>query len=104
MLTDKFHMGKKSNLKVVRALFSMFSSSRLGNTFNMVPTWYFASLLYYVVFIDSFAYNNSNYTKKLEAYMYYAAQSEAIFETLPFSATILVIIDYLSCKLPLVWS
>lgn len=49
-------------------------------------TWYFASLFCYVVFVDSFAYNNRNYTKNLGVCMHYAAQGGGIFETLQFSA------------------
>lgn len=55
----KFHVDTKTFLKVARALFSMFSSSRLGNTFDMVPTSCFASLLCYIVFINPSAYKTA---------------------------------------------
>lgn len=90
MLTDRFHVDTKSLLKVVRALFNMFSSNRLSNTFNMVPTWYFASSFCYVVFIKSSAYKtawNVTTPKTLKYVCMHYAQGGAIFETLPFSAT-----------------
>lgn len=83
----------------------MFSSSRLGNTFKMLPTWYFASLFCYVVFINSSAYKtawNITTPKTLKYVCIMLPRVEQFLKLVHSVLPILVIIDFLSCKLPLV--
>lgn len=101
MRTDKFHVDTKRLLEVVRALFSMFSSS------SMVPTWYFASLLSYVVFINPPAYKTAwkvTTPKTLKHVCIMLPTVERFLKLFHSVLPILVITDYLSCKLLLVWS